>query len=125
MVVQVGLSEAETDRLFHALAASTRRDILRRTMAREVSVSELAKAYQMSFAAVQKHVTVLEEAELIVKRAAGRTRLVRAAPERIEQARALLAQYENLWRARIGRLDSLLDEPDDRTATSHQHPPTP
>ncbi len=108
MVVRTELSEAEIDRVFHALAISTRRDILRRTVEREQSVSTLASDYEMSFAAVQKHVAVLEEAGLIVKRAEGRERLVRANPEMIARARALLARYEELWRARIARLDDLL-----------------
>jgi DNA-binding transcriptional ArsR family regulator len=111
MVVQNELSEAEIDRVFHALATATRRDILRRTIEREQSVSELAAEYEMSFAAVQKHVAVLEEARLIVKRAEGRERLVRADPEMIARARALLARYEELWRARIARLDDLLAGP--------------
>ena len=98
------------ERLFHALSASTRRDILRRTMTKEITVSELAREYDMSFSAVQKHISVLEEAQLIVKRAAGRERLVRADPQRIAQARVLLAQYEDLWRARVDRLDALLAE---------------
>lgn len=97
--------------MFHALAAATRRDILRRTLEREQSVSTLARAYDMSFAAVQKHVAVLEEAHLIVKRAEGRERLVRADPAMIARARALLGRYEELWRARIDRLDALLAEP--------------
>ncbi|MEA5121549.1 MAG: winged helix-turn-helix domain-containing protein [Propionibacterium sp.] len=104
------MSETEMDRLFHALSASTRRDILRRTMTKEITVSELAREYDMSFSAVQKHISVLEEAQLIVKRAAGRERLVRADPQRIAQARVLLAQYEDLWRARVDRLDALLAE---------------
>ena len=110
MVVHVELSETEMDRLFHALSASTRRDILRRTMTKEITVSELARENDMSFSAVQKHISVLEEAQLIVKRAAGRERLVRADPQRIAQARVLLAQYEDLWRARVDRLDALLAE---------------
>lgn len=97
--------------MFHALAASTRRDILRRTIEREQSVSTLASEYEMSFAAVQKHVAVLEAADLIVKRAEGRERLVRANPEMIARARALLARYEELWRSRIARLDDLLAAP--------------
>ncbi|KQZ23583.1 MULTISPECIES: helix-turn-helix domain-containing protein [Microbacterium] len=108
MVAQRELSEAEVDRVFHALATSTRRDILRRTIEREQSVSTLASEYDMSFAAVQKHVSVLEAADLIVKRAEGRERLVRANPEMIARARALLARYEELWRSRIARLDDLL-----------------
>ncbi|OZB82693.1 metalloregulator ArsR/SmtB family transcription factor [Microbacterium sp. 13-71-7] len=110
MVVRNELSDEQTDRVFQALAASTRRDILRRTIAREQSVSELARDYDMSFAAVQKHVAVLEAAELIVKRAEGRERLVRANPEMIARARALLARYEDLWRSRVSRLDDLLAE---------------
>lgn len=110
MVVRTDLSDDETDRVFQALAAATRRDILRRTIAEEQSVSELAAAYDMSFAAVQKHVAVLEEAELIIKRAEGRERLVRANPDMIARARALLARYEELWRSRIHRLDDLLAE---------------
>ncbi len=96
--------------MFHALATSTRRDILRRTIEREQSVSTLASEYEMSFAAVQKHVAVLEAADLIVKRAEGRERLVRANPEMIARARALLARYEELWRSRIAQLDELLAE---------------
>ncbi len=107
--------------MFHALATATRRDILRRTVEREQSVSELARDYDMSFAAVQKHVAVLEEARLIVKRAEGRERLVRANPEMIARARALLARYEELWRARIARLDDLLAGPS--TTESPAPPP--
>ena len=110
MVAQRELTEVEIDRVFHALAASTRRDIVRRTIEREQSVSTLARAYDMSFAAVQKHVAVLEEAQLIIKRAEGRERHVRANPDMIARAKALLAQYEEMWRARIGRLDDLLAE---------------
>ena len=119
MVVQVELSDDEIDRVFHALAAATRRDILRRTIVAEQSVSALAAEYDMSFAAVQKHVAVLEAAQLIVKRAEGRERLVRADPVMIARARALLARYEELWRARIDRLDALLAaEPDAAPAAS-------
>jgi DNA-binding transcriptional ArsR family regulator len=102
------LSDDEIDRVFHALATATRRDILRRTIQREHSISTLARDYDMSFAAVQKHIGVLEAAGLVIKRAEGRERLVRADPTMIARARALLARYEELWRARIDRLDALL-----------------
>lgn len=111
MVVRNELTDDEIDRVFHALAAATRRDILRRAIESEHSVSALARDYDMSFAAVQKHVAVLEAAGLIVKRAEGRERLVRANPAMIARARALLARYEELWRSRIERLDALLSEP--------------
>src|SRR6478752_4817308 len=99
MVVGIELSDDEIDRVFHALAAATRRDILRRTISGEHSVSALAREYDMSFAAVQKHVAVLEAAGLVVKRADGRERLVRADPNMIARARALLDRFETMWRA--------------------------
>lgn len=122
MVAQLELSEAETDRVFHALATATRRDILRRTINEEQSVSTLAVDYDMSFAAVQKHVAVLEAAGLIIKRAEGRERLVRANPEMIARARALLARYEELWRARISRLDDLLSSESPHRDSPHNPP---
>lgn len=117
MVVQSELTDAEIDRVFQALAAATRRDILRRTIADECSVSALAREYEMSFAAVQKHVAVLEAAGLVIKRAEGRERLVRADPAMIARARALLDRYEALWRARIDRLDALLATASDEEPT--------
>ena len=107
MVVET-MSDDGVDRLFRALADSTRRDILGRTMAEQVSVSRLADAYAMSFAAVQKHVAVLESAGLVTKHPQGRERLVRGNPEALRRAQALLGRYEEVWRGRIDRLDDLL-----------------
>lgn len=97
--------------MFRALADATRRDIVRRTLLDEISVSALASRYAMSFAAIQKHVAVLEAAGLVHKTAAGRERLVRADPDQLGRARALLAEFEALWRARLTALDDLLNEP--------------
>ena len=111
MVVHVAdsrLTDDEVDRLFHALADATRRDILRRTLDGEVSVSHLAAFYDMSFAAVQKHVVVLEGAGLVTKHPHGRERRVRGNPESVKRAQALLGRYEGIWRGRIERLDALL-----------------
>ncbi|MCR6493799.1 metalloregulator ArsR/SmtB family transcription factor [Cellulomonas sp. P24] len=112
MVVRSELSDAEVDRVFRALADATRRDIVRRTLAGEASISELAASYDMSFAAVQKHVAVLEGAGLVVKRSHGRERIVRGNPDAIRRAQALLDSYEQIWRARIDRLDAVLAEGD-------------
>ncbi|MDP9164476.1 MAG: metalloregulator ArsR/SmtB family transcription factor [Actinomycetota bacterium] len=110
MVVRSELSEDEVDRIFRAIADATRRDILRRTLERAASVSQLASSYDMSFAAVQKHVAVLEAAGLVTKTSKGRERLIRGSPETLERARTLLDQYEQIWRDRIARLDALLTE---------------
>lgn len=109
----VELSDAEVDRLFRALADATRRDILRRTLVGDASVSVLAADYDMSFAAVQKHVAVLEEVGLVTKDPRGRERIVRADPRQLARARALLAQLEELWRVRFAQLDAVLAEPTD------------
>ena len=104
------LSDAEVDRIFRALADATRRDIVRRTLADEATVSQLAAHYEMSFAAVQKHIVVLEEAGLVTKHPRGRARLVRGNPEAVRRAQQLLDAYEQVWRDRVTRLDALLAE---------------
>jgi DNA-binding transcriptional ArsR family regulator len=111
MVVRHPLSDAEIDRVFHALADATRRDIVARVLAGEqASISVLAARYEMSFAAVQKHVAVLEEAGLVTKQAQGRQRIVRGNPERLARARELLAQLEELWKARFSQIDALFTD---------------
>ncbi len=111
MVVQTSSrSDAEVDAIFQALADATRRDIVARVIEREQSVSSLAASYAMSFAAVQKHVAVLERASLVTKTRQGRERIVRADPAVIERARALLEHYENLWRHRAAAIDAILAE---------------
>jgi DNA-binding transcriptional ArsR family regulator len=109
VVVRVSIDD-DVDRIFRALGDATRRDILRRTLAGEASVSQLAAAYQMSFAAVQKHVAVLEGAGLVTKQPHGRERIIRGNPETVRKAQALLDRYEEIWRSRIDRLDELLAE---------------
>ena len=109
----VELSDDEVDRIFRALADSTRRDIVRRTLGGEASVSQLAGTYDMSFAAVQKHVAVLEGAGLVTKHPNGRERIVRGNPDAIRRAQALLDRYEQIWRSRIDRLDELLAKTDE------------
>jgi DNA-binding transcriptional ArsR family regulator len=112
MVARYELSDAEVDRVFRALADTTRRDIVARVLAGEgASISALAARYDMSFAAVQKHVGVLEEAELVSKHRQGRERIVRGNPERIARARELLTRLERLWKARFSQLDTLFTDP--------------
>jgi DNA-binding transcriptional ArsR family regulator len=98
----------EFDRVFTALADATRRDILRRAIAGDEGVAELAQHYPMSFAAVQKHVAVLERAGLITKRRMGRRKVVRTQVAGLRVAQRLLDQYEELWRGRIDRMTDLI-----------------
>lgn len=101
-------TEAEIDRVFHALADATRRDIVARTLRGDQSVTALARGYDMSFAAVQKHVAVLVTAMLVCKQRRGREQLVRAVPETIQRAAALLERYELLWRDRAAGIEAIL-----------------
>ncbi|MFP5312066.1 MAG: ArsR/SmtB family transcription factor [Actinomycetes bacterium] len=104
------LSETELDRLFQAFADSTRRDIVRRVSAGEYSVSGLAALYAMSFAAVQKHVAVLERASLVTKEKRGREQIVRGNYEGLQKAQRLLDEYEHIWRQRAARMADILAE---------------
>jgi DNA-binding transcriptional ArsR family regulator len=105
----VGLLDDEaTDRVFRALADATRRDIVVRTLTHEESVSALARHYPMSFAAVQKHVAVLEAASLVTKRRLGREQLVRGNVDTLRSAARLLDQLEDTWRGRLERFGDVL-----------------
>ena len=102
--------EDRADALFHALADRTRRDILRRVLDGEQSVSTLAGYYPMSFAAVQKHVAVLERAGLLTKRRQGREALASGEVQVVRSAARLLTELEDVWRGRISRIDALLSD---------------
>ncbi|MET3812372.1 metalloregulator ArsR/SmtB family transcription factor [Arthrobacter sp. UYEF3] len=104
------LGDEVVDRLFQAFADTTRRDIVRRVTAGEYSVSGLAALYAMSFAAVQKHVAVLERASLVTKEKRGREQIVRANHDGLQKARRLLDEYEVMWRQRSERIADLLAE---------------
>jgi DNA-binding transcriptional ArsR family regulator len=101
-------TEDRADALFHALADRTRRDIMRRALAGEHSVSALATKYDMSFAAVQKHVVVLEKAGLIHKRRSGREQLASGDVTAVRTVAAMLTELEQVWRGRIARIDELI-----------------
>ena len=107
MVVD-GLTDGEVDRVFHALADATRRDILHRCMRGEPSVSRLAEVYPMSFAAVQKHVAVLQRAGLVTKERRGREQLVRTDVAAVDRVRQVLDELEQTWRGRAERMSDLL-----------------
>ena len=108
-----GLSDTAADRVFHALADATRRDILARVIHSGQSVSALAQNYPMSFAAVQKHVAVLERAALVTKQRRGREQVVHGDPAALRRATRLLEAYEQIWRHRVQGIEQILaDEPE-------------
>jgi DNA-binding transcriptional ArsR family regulator len=98
------------DLIFGALADPTRRDIFRRAHEGRLSVSALAREYPISLAAVQKHVGVLERAELVSKHRVGRESIVRAETAALKRAHAALDRLESEWRGRIERIDQILDK---------------
>jgi DNA-binding transcriptional ArsR family regulator len=98
------------DRMFAALGDATRRDIVRRAIAAEEGVAELAAHYPMSFAAVQKHIAILERAGLVTKEQVGRRKVVHTNLEGLQTARRLLDEYEALWRGRFERMAELIDD---------------
>lgn len=110
MVVDELRRNDAADRIFHALADATRRDIVARVLGTEQSVSELARHYPMSFAAVQKHVAVLERAALVTKTRRGREQLVRGEMTTLRRAAGLLLEYEEIWRHRADRIGRILAE---------------
>lgn len=107
MVVR-DMTEAETDLIFHALADATRRDIIGRVIEREQSVSALAERYAVTFAAVQKHVAVLERADLVRKERRGREQVVHCNHTTIQTAASLVRQFEDLWEQRMHRIGAIL-----------------
>jgi len=116
MVVSMQTIVRDFDGTFAALADATRRDIVRRAIAGEEGVSELAEHYPMSFAAVQKHVAVLERAGLVSKERIGRRKVVRTNREGLHMARRLLDQYEELWRGRFFCKTALTTETEETDA---------
>src|SRR6266516_8140501 len=108
MVVSMEVAAPDFDRMIGALAGRTRRDIVRRAITAEEGIVELASHYSMSFAAVQKHIAILERAGLVTKERGGRRKVVRTNLQRLRVVRHLLDEYEELWRGRIDRMADLI-----------------
>lgn len=119
------ISDADVDRLFHALADATRRDIVRRVLVAEESVSGLARHYPMSVTAVQKHVAVLEEAGLVTRRRQGRELRLTGRPEALQRAQHLLDAMEEVWRGRLDRMADVLGADPPATSAPPDRPTRP
>lgn len=103
--------------MFGALANATRRDILGRALTGTQSVSALARRYDLSLTAVQKHVAMLERAGLVTRRRQGREQLVQTDMDAVREARRLLEDLERLWRARLDRFGDVLAGLDEEEST--------
>ncbi len=103
-------SNIALDRIFGALADVTRRDILKRVSRAEHTISELAESYAISLAAIAKHISVLEKAELITKQRSGKEKVIQIQPKTIKVAAAYLGEYEKIWSARFDALEKLLED---------------
>jgi DNA-binding transcriptional ArsR family regulator len=102
------------DSVFSSLSDPTRRDILRRVSKQELSISEIAKPYDLTFAAISKHLKVLERATLIIKKRRGKEQMVQAVPRALKDADEYLEQYRQLWEERFDRLEALLNEKEEK-----------
>jgi len=112
VVGRTATEERHVDLIFRALADRTRRDVIRRAMSGELSVSGLARLYPISTTAVQKHVAVLQEAGLVQLTRRGRRLLVQTEIDTVAEAQVLLAEFERLWRDRLDRIGDLLAQPE-------------
>lgn len=107
-MVELSLSPISLDAIFQSLADPTRRDILRRVAKKEMSISDIAKPYTMSFAAIAKHLSVLANAKLIIKKRKGKEQMIQLSPAAFKDATAYLQQYEKLWNNRLDSLEKYL-----------------
>ncbi|PAU75487.1 transcriptional regulator [Halomonas salipaludis] len=111
----VEFNEMHLDRVFHALADPTRRRLLERLAAGECKVGELAEPFDISLAAVSKHVRVLEQAGLVERRVEGRAHYCRLQPQPLAAAEQWLSVYEGFWSQRLNALEAALKaEPHDK-----------
>lgn len=100
----------QLDNIFGSLADATRRDILKQVSKKQLSVGEIAKHYKLTFAAISKHLQVLQKAKLIVKHRQGKKQMVKSSPTTLRNAADYLQHYEAIWNQRFDRLDKLLQE---------------
>lgn len=101
---------AELDLMFRALADPTRRAMVERMTRGPASVSDLARPFAMTLAAVMQHLKVLEESGLVRTQKEGRVRTCRIDPNALRAAEDWIAERRTTWETRLDRLGALLDE---------------
>ena len=101
------------DSLFYSLSDSTRRDILDRLTKNDLSVSEIALPYDMTLAAISKHLKVLERAKLIIRRKQGKQHIFQLYPPAFADASEYISYYTNFWESNLDSLKSYLERNND------------
>lgn len=89
------------DAVFLALSDKTRRSLIHSLVQGEITMSDLALPYDMSLAAISKHVKILEKANLIRRRIVGRTHYISLVPEQLNGALDWISIYRYFWKARF------------------------
>jgi DNA-binding transcriptional ArsR family regulator len=106
----VQYSKARLDASFAALSDATRRGVLEQLGRAEASITDLAEKFNMTLTGMKKHVSVLEQAGLVTTEKAGRVRTCKIGPRRLEEETAWIERYRQLWDARFGELDEVVEE---------------
>jgi DNA-binding transcriptional ArsR family regulator len=106
----VQYSGAYLDTSFAVLSDSTRRGVLEQLGREEASITDLADRFHMTLTGMKKHVGVLEQAGLVVTEKVGRVRTCRIGARRLEEVVAWIERYHQLWDARFGELDQVIEE---------------
>ncbi len=101
-------SDYDLDRIFQALSDPTRRDLIRQIGRQERTVTELAEPYDLTLAAVSKHLKVLEAARLIDRRKDGSFQMIKLNPEALKSANEWLKFYQHFWTTRLDALERIL-----------------
>ncbi|MFN8629278.1 MAG: helix-turn-helix domain-containing protein [Chloroflexota bacterium] len=114
----VQYSSSHLDASFAALSDATRRGVLARLGRADASITDLALAFDMTLTGMRKHVSVLEQAQLVTTEKIGRVRTCRLGPRRLDDETAWLASYRELWDARFDDLDRVVQAQRRKEATN-------
>jgi DNA-binding transcriptional ArsR family regulator len=101
-------TNAQLDASFAALSHATRRGVLEQLGRAEASITELADKFDFTLTGMKKHVSVLEQAGLVITEKVGRVRTCKLGPRRLEQEAAWIERYRQLWTARFDELDKVV-----------------
>ena len=106
----VQYASAYLDVSFAALSDSTRRGVLEQLGRGDASITDLADRFDMTLTGMRKHVGVLEQAGLVATEKVGRVRTCRIGARRLEEVAEWIERYHQLWDARFGELDQVIEE---------------